>query len=150
MPTLVPSERPRRRTHFSVDIDVIDGVVTLTGVLDDVTVRGLDDAVLVAARATGAEGPRDVVVDLRGADLLSAAATRLLEASVVTAAAQGIAVRFDAPAGCMAHRVLVAVRALLGDRAERLPLVTRTVRHLHVVPQPARGAELAGTGADTL
>lgn len=150
MPTLVPTPRPDRRTHFRVDIDVVDGVVALAGVLDDATVRGLDDAVLVAARATGVRGARQVVVDLSDADLLSAAATRLLEASVVTAAAQGITVRFDAPVGCTAHRVLAAVRVLLGDRAERLPLVDQPVRHLRVVPEPSRGAEPAGAGADML
>ncbi|WP_447646079.1 hypothetical protein [Nocardioides zeae] len=150
MPAHLTTDHPRRRTHFRVEIDVVNGVVGLAGVLDDVTVRGLDDAVLVAARATGARGPRQVVVDLSEADLLSAAATRLLEASVVSAAERSIAVRFDAPVGCAAHRVLAAVRVLLGDRAERLPLVERPARHLRVVPPPVRGAGLADVGRHTL
>jgi len=145
-----PIHQSARRTHFRVDVDVIAGVVTLGGVLDDVTLRGLDDAVLMAARSTGIQGPRQVVVDLRDVELLSAAATRVFEASVLVAAAQGITVRFDAPAGCTAERVLSAVRELLGAHAGRLPLVERPVRHLRVVPPPARGAELTGVGTDTL
>ncbi|GAB3087179.1 STAS domain-containing protein [Nocardioides zeae] len=148
MPTHhVPTHQLARRTHFRVDVDVTAGVVSLGGVLDGVTLRGLDDAVLMAARATGVQGPRQVVVDLRDVELLSAAATRVLEASVVAAAAQGISVRLDAPAGCTAERVLSAVRELLGDQAERLPLVARPARrHLRVVPPLARETELTGVG----
>lgn len=149
MPAHLTTDHPRR-THFRVDIDAVNGVVGLAGVLDDVTVRGLDDAVLVAARATGTRGPCRVVVDLSDADLLSAAATRLLEASVVAAAERSITVRFDAPVGCAAYRVLAVVRSLLGDRAERLPLVERPVRHLRVVPPPSRDTGLIGVGLHSL